>query len=85
MFELKKKKNKAGWGTWVAGSVKRLTLGFGSGHDLTIGGFEPRVGLHADSSALIAWSLLGILSLPLCRPFPRSLSLSLKINKMKLK
>ena len=46
-------------GTWVAQSVKRLTPGFGSGHDLTVGGFEPRVRLCANS----AESLPGILSL----------------------
>ena len=55
-----------------------LTLGFGSGHDLRF------VGLSLESgSALVVWSLLGILSL--C-PSPQlvlslSLSLSLKINK----
>ena len=33
------------WGAWVAQSVKRLTLGFGSGHDLTVCGVEPCVWL----------------------------------------
>ena len=47
-------------GTWVAQSVKRPTLGFGSGHDLTVCGFEPR---GADSVEP-AWD-----SLSLC-PFP---------------
>ena len=28
-------------GTWVAQSVKHLTLDFGSGHDLVVCGFEP--------------------------------------------
>ena len=37
-------------GTWVAQSVKHLTLDFGSGHDLTVRGIEPRVGLCADSA-----------------------------------
>ena len=32
-------------GTWVAQSVKHSTLDFGSGHDLTVGKFEPHVGL----------------------------------------
>ena len=41
--------------------VKRLPLGFGSGHDLTVGEFKP----HIRGSALSVWSLLGILSLPL--------------------
>ena len=36
----------------VAQLVKRLTLDFGSGHDLTLREFEPRIGLHADSSEL---------------------------------
>ena len=33
----------------MAQSVERPTLGFGSGHDLTVRGFKPRVGLCADS------------------------------------
>ena len=52
---------------WGAQSVKRLTLGFGSGHDLTVCGFEPRVGLCADSSEP-AWDCLP-LSLPLLSLF----------------
>ena len=32
-----------------AQSVERWILGLGSGHDLTVGGIEPHVGLHADS------------------------------------
>ena len=40
-----------GRGAWVAQSVKRPTLGFGSGHDLTVREFEPCIGLCADSSA----------------------------------
>ena len=35
---------------WVAQSVERLTLDFGSGHDLTVREFEPRFGLCADSA-----------------------------------
>ena len=34
----------------MAQSVKRPTLDFDSGHDLTVYGTEPRVGLCADSS-----------------------------------
>ena len=30
-----------GRGAWVAQSVEHLTLGFGSGHDFTVRGFEP--------------------------------------------
>ena len=33
----------------MAQSVKRLTLDFGSGHDLTVYEFEPRIGLRVDS------------------------------------
>ena len=36
-------------GTWAAQSVKCPTLGFGSGHDLTVCEFKPRVELCADS------------------------------------
>jgi len=32
------KKNSNFWGVWVAQSVKHLTLGFGSGHDLRVVG-----------------------------------------------
>ena len=35
--------------TGAPGSVKRPTLDFGSGHDLMVGGFEPRVGLCTDT------------------------------------
>ena len=42
----------------MAQTVKHLTLGFGSGHDLMVHGFEACIGL-------VAQSLLGILSLPL--------------------
>ena len=36
-------------GTWVAQSVKCLTLGFSSGHDPMVCEFEPRIRLVADS------------------------------------
>ena len=65
-------------GTWVAQSVRPLTLDFSSGHDLMNGEIEPCVGLCADS-AEPAWdSLSPSLSVPpllMC-----SLSLS-KISK----
>ena len=57
-------------GTWVAQTVECSTLGFGSGHDLTVRGFGPTLG-----SVLTAWSLLGILSLSLS--LSPSLSLAL--------
>ena len=64
-----------GRGTWAAQSVKRLTLDFGSGHDLTVHGNKPHVGLCADSSGT-AWDFLFL-------PAPPSLVLSLKINLKK--
>ena len=36
--------------TWEAQLVKHLTLDFGSGHDLTVCEFEPRIGLPAVST-----------------------------------
>ena len=42
-------------GTWMAQSVKHLTLDFNTGHDLTVVESRPM---------LFAWSLLGILSPP---------------------
>ena len=53
------------WGTWVAQSVKGLTLDLGSGHDVTIHETEPQIG-----TALTLGSLLGILSPPLSAPPP---------------
>ena len=54
----------------MAQSVKHLTLDFGSGHDLMVCEFEPRIGLRAERAAEPAWD----------SPSP-SLSVSLKINK----
>ena len=54
-------------GAWVAQWVGHPTLGFGSGHGLAVGGFEPRIGLRADSVET-AWDSL-------------SLSLSLSLSK----
>ena len=34
----------------MAQSVKLPTLGFGSGYDLKVCEFEPRIGLHAESA-----------------------------------
>ena len=65
---------------WVAQSGKHPTLSFSSGHDLVR--LSPTSG-----SVLTAWSLLGILSLPLSLcPSParaRSLSLSLSLSQNK--
>ena len=58
----------------MAQSVEHSTLGFGSGHDLTVREFEPHVGLCV-GSVDPAW---GSLFLSLC-PSP-AFALSLKIN-----
>ena len=68
-------------GTWVAQSVKGLTLDFSSGHDLMVREFEPRVGLHTDGAEPACDSLSLLLSLP----HPRSCSLTVKINKYTFK
>ena len=57
----------------MAQLVEHLTLGFGSGHDLTVRGFEPHVGLCADSVEPAWDSLSPSLSAPT----------SLRINKLK--
>ena len=59
--------------------MKRPAVDFSLGHDLTVRGFEPRAGLHADS-AEPAWDSL---SLFLC-PFLAH-ALSLTINELKKK
>ena len=68
------------WGAWVAQSVKRPTLDFGSGHDLMVADIKPALG-----SALKALSLLGILPLPLSLPLlylhTNALSLSLSLSE----
>ena len=61
----------------MAQSVKRQTPDFHSGRDLTVGGFEPHIGLCADSMEPARGSLSPSLSAP-----PRlSLSLSLSLSK----
>ena len=65
----------------LGGSVKRLTLDFGSGHGLTLREIEPHVRFCTDSMEP-AWDSVSLsLSLPLPCSGARSLSLSLKINK----
>ena len=68
------------WGTWVAQSVKRLTLDFGSGHGLMLREIEPRIGFCEDS-AEPDWGV----SLPLSPlpPLMHSLSLSLSLSLMR--
>ena len=65
-------------GAWVAQLVEHLILDFGSGHDLTVRGFEPQVGVCAHSAEL-AWDLLSPpISVLLCALF-------LKTNKINFK
>ena len=52
-------------GAWVAQSVKHLTLDIGSGHNLIVMRLSSKSG-----SALTAWKLLEILSLPLFLTLP---------------
>ena len=75
--------NKKSWCAWVALLVKHLTLDFGSGHDLTVCGVRPRVGLGADSTEPAWHSFSPSLSALPCPalPSPPLFSLSLKINK----
>ena len=61
-------------------SLKRLTLGLGSRHDLTVCEFEPHIGFHADS-AEPAWDSL-FSSLSALAPLVLSVFLS-KINEHK--
>ena len=72
-------------GTWVAQSVKRLSLDFGSGHDVAARGIEPHVGFCADGMGA-TWDSLS-LSLPPSLPSPaRSRTCThalLKTNKLK--
>ena len=60
-------------GAWVAQLVKRPTLDFGSGQDLTVPEIEPCVGLCADSVEP-AWDSF---SPSLSPPLPHSLPLML--------
>ena len=70
-------KIKGGLLDGVAQSVKHLTLGFSSRHDLTVCGFEPHIRLCADSTEP-AWDSV---SLSLCPSPALSLSLSFSQNK----
>ena len=73
-------------GSCVAQSVKRLTLGFGSGHDLTVRGLESGMEsrmephIHSVEPAWDSLSAPSLLSLSLS--FSLSLSLPLRINKL---
>ncbi|EFC50903.1 hypothetical protein NEISUBOT_05674, partial [Neisseria subflava NJ9703] len=49
IIDKRRLKKTAMRGAWVAQSVEHLTLGSNSGHDLTVGEFEPHIRLPADS------------------------------------
>ena len=68
-----------------AQSVKCLSLDFGSGHDLTVLEFEPRIRLCADSAEAARDSRSPFSRSPFSffLSFFLSLSLSLKTNKLK--
>ena len=75
------------WGTWVAQFVERPTLNFSSGHDLTVGEFEPCVRLCADSSDpgasfgfCVSLSLSAPPPLMLCPSVSVSVSVSLSLK-----
>ena len=68
---------RVSWGAWVAQSVGASDSG--SGRELTVRGFEPRVGLCADSSE--PGACFGFcVSLSLCSSPTHALSVSQKIN-----
>ena len=48
----------------MAQLVERLTLDFGSGHDVIVCGLDPRIGIRKDS-AKPAWDSLSLSLLPL--------------------
>ena len=53
-----KKKENSDWrGACVAQSVKYLTLGFGSSHDLAVGEIEPCIGLCSECEVCLGFSL----------------------------
>ena len=67
----------------MAQLVKGWTLDFGSSHNLTVHGIEPRIGLYADSVEPV-WDSLSLpllsLSLPPSLSAPLLLTLSLSQN-----
>ena len=64
----------------MAQLVKCPTLDFGSGVDLTVGAFDPRVGL----SAINMEPILDPLCLSVCPSPALALSLSLSLSKIKI-
>ena len=65
-------------GAWVGQSVKRLTLDFGSGHDLKA--MSMSIGLHTEHGACLGFSQSPSLSAPPLLTHARSLSLSLSLS-----
>ena len=68
-------------GAWVAQSVKCPTLDLGSGHNLTVCGFKPCIGLCADSPKPAWDSVAPSLSAPHLLTLSLTCSLSLSQNK----
>ena len=60
----------------MAQSVKCLTLDLASGHDLTVHGIEPHIGLCTDSMEPALDSLFASLSAPFPLVYTHTLSLS---------
>ena len=77
--DLKKKKTKT-WGTWVAQSVKHLTLDFGSGRDLKVHGIKSQGRFNTDNTGPAWDSLSPSLSAPPPLAHKCACSLLLKIN-----
>ena len=65
----------------MAQSVKRLALGFGSGDDPAVWGFEPHISLWADSTELASDSLCPSLSAPPWGAHAHAHMLSLSLSK----
>ena len=70
-------------GTWVAQSIKRQALDFGSGHDLLVPGFELHIGLCAGDVGPAQNSLSLLLSVPPALVLSLFLPLSLSIYILK--
>ena len=67
------------WVTWVTQSVEGPTLGFGSGHDLTVHEFQPHIRLCADGVEPASDSVSpSLCPSPTCE-HARALSLSLSL------
>ena len=62
------------WGTWLAQSVQRTILRFGSDHDLRVVEIELHVGFHTQCGVCLRFSL------PLLHPLPFMLSLFLSLS-----